>query len=154
MINKQQHNTSCGPVAVINCILSLGGKINYREYLPLFESLGYRSGKGGGTSTCQISAMLELFDIKYKLLTSPNIDKITDAVHNYNGCIIYCRKSNNSGGHYMFVDTITKSKVRGWNYSPRDGKRWIDISWAFGNNNERYTHRLENGYNEFMWVIL
>ena len=47
-INKQQHRTSCGPVAAINAVKWAGGKLSYREIIDIFKMLYWSTGGQGG----------------------------------------------------------------------------------------------------------
>lgn len=117
MINKQQHTTSCGPVAVMNTIKWLGGSLPYRGYIDMFKTLYWNTGGQSGQYPKYISSGLKLFDIKYKRTFHPVVKNIEDALDRGNGVILLYKWyiKGRSGGHYVFIDKHTPKYFRAYN---------------------------------------
>ena len=151
-INKQQHTTSCGPVAVINAIKWLGISIPYRKYINMFKMLYWSTGGQRGQYPKYISSGLKLFGVKYKKLYHPTIKDIEEAIDRGSGVILQYKwyHKGNIGGHYVFIDHHTPTRFRAYN-ARKDGtpvedkkylKKWMTRS------------KKEGSYRPQMWEIL
>ena len=151
-INKQQHTTSCGPVAAINAVKWAGGKLAYREILGLFKTLCWNSSAGRGQYPKYMSSNLNLFGLKYKKMSYPKISDIEAALDKGNG-VILCYKwyqDNKTSGHYVFIDKHTPKYFNAYNSTldgnPKESKnelrKWMRSS------------KIHNTMHPQMWEIV
>ena len=142
-INKQQHATSCGPVAVLNALKWLGRKVSYREMFPFFEELGY--DPDWGQTHWWFSRSLSAFKIKYKRFSNITVSDMERELDRGNTIILnYAWDPNNR--HYFFITGHTDKKFTVWNQS-RSTKKYFRKQFRNG-------RRRDNGLDHpKMWVI-
>ena len=139
-INVQKHNTSCGPIAIMNTIKWLGGSISY-DYIDMFRAFSW--SQENGTDALSLSNTLKSFNIKYNLTSHPTVKDIEKVLKRGNACILLYvwYFEGKSGAHYVFIDEDSGDYFRamnftcdGWNIAPkfvlgkwfRSSKRWGD----------------------------
>ena len=155
-INKQQHATSCGPVAILNVRKWLGRKHTaYRPNLHHFEKWGYDEE---GMWPRELSRALNAMKIKYRRKSLVNIKDIEKAVslgHSVILCYAWVGKDGSSGTHYVFIDRDTGKCFRAWNYSSSWKTPYLSkvlLRKWFKHSKDRYNKTWRNG-NPIMWVI-
>lgn len=119
MINKQQHKTTCGPVAVVNALRWMGYCNTYDEIVEFFkEHFGFEHNppprRSRGVSCCKLRRGLQKLRIKHRLIQKANLSDITRALDDGKAVILRFQW-NRRFGHYVFIDKHTKNFVRAWN---------------------------------------
>ena len=100
-INIQKHKSSCGPIAVINAIKWLGGKLSYK-YLDMFEAFGWTKK---GMDTKQMMLILDTFGVEYQVIFNPSTRFIENSLSKGNAAILMFRwfLPNKNCDHATFV---------------------------------------------------
>lgn len=117
-INKQQHNHTCGAVAVLNAMKWLGCKhTSYRANLPWFNQSHITQDRRGMWPN-NISHALNLLGIDYKRKNFATIRDIEDALDDDKSVILLFRwySSGEYGHHYTFIDRHTDKSFQAWNW--------------------------------------
>ncbi len=96
-INKQPHLTTCGPIAIINCLKYLGEPATYQDWPHIYEWV-YEHGLKNDA----MSRILKTFGIKYKRIKKPTLKEIVNSCKEFTLILNY-RHQDTENGHYVFV---------------------------------------------------
>ena len=113
-ITKQQHNDTCGPVAIINALKWLGYSAVYRDMVEDFRKLGCDEG----TSCYDLRRMLNAYGVKYKLHKRSSVKDIERILDRGNAAIVgydWVHEESRSG-HYIFIDFHLEKWFNAYNY--------------------------------------
>ena len=117
MINRQQHMTSCGPVALKNALEFKGIKMSYQEILDFSEdNLNYYHN---GMWIKDLRTGLKLLGVNHKNIRNPKFEDISVELEKGRGFILLYKwyHKGKTGGHYVFIDRETPKFFRVWNWS-------------------------------------
>lgn len=129
MINKQQHKTTCGPVAIVNALRWMGYCNTYDEMVEFakehldFKHRGFKHPREKQFGVCysQLQLGLKTLGIKHKLIRKATLSDVTKAL-NEGKAVILRFQWNRKYGHYVFIDKHTKKFVRAWNFLDKKNK--------------------------------
>ena len=118
-ITEQQHQTSCGPVSVMNALKWLGYSASYRENIQDFKEFGWSNASGMWPH--QMHKALKSYGIKYKLHKKPTLALMKKIVNSGNALIFEYDwvDYTETGGHFIFIDyynSIGRGFFNAYNY--------------------------------------
>lgn len=114
-ITQQQHDKSCGPIAIMNALKWLGESVSYRKDLELFKQIGYTINSGWYRH--ELRRGLNYFNIKHKLHKAPTLTAMKQILKKGNSIIMEHDwvLEDTTGGHYIFIDGYEDSFFKAYN---------------------------------------
>lgn len=89
---KQNDESSCGPVALINTLKWLGLEVSYKSFIHIARHLckweDARCRDGGGTEDENLQKALDYFNINYKVATQPSLKRLNNHLDSGGAAII------------------------------------------------------------------
>ncbi len=115
-INKQPDGYSCGPVAVMNAIKWLGGKMSFKKDRDIFTGFGCDKD---GTNRLELTESLKAFNIKHKYYKTTTIKDIERCLARGSSVILLYKLyvERGSWGHCVFIDKDNDWWFKSYNFT-------------------------------------
>lgn len=151
MINRQQHNTDCGPVAIKNALEAKGIRSSYKEILDFSKS--YLNFNHDGMNIDEIEMGLTYLGLNPRYcrdVSSKTISKLLDQGKVL--ILLYRWYSNGrNNGHFVMIDRETDKHVRAWNWTSKKGHSAMMPKWYL-TKVLRYSSRHHKGYPQLIVI--
>lgn len=151
MINRQQHKTSCGPVAFKNALEFVGIRSSYDEILQF--SMDFLDFEHDGMYWGKLLLGLRLSGFTPRVHKTPTFKLFSETLKAGHGIILLYRwsvKGKNSG-HFVFIDQETPKSFRVWN-ATKTRSEWLPKKVLARHLRYSYRHCRDNEY-PYMIVI-